>query len=174
MNQDFKELLQAFNDEQVRYLIVGGYAVIKHTEPRYTKDLDLWVGIAADNAERVFRALGRFGAPLTGLTARDFSAAGFFYTIGLAPQRVDVLMSVDKLDFEPCWERRIESEVDGIKVNFLSASDLIINKEAVGRYQDLADAEKLRLTAARISQDKPAKKTATGKARNKKKDRSKK
>ena len=174
MNQDFKELLQGFNDEHVRYLIVGGYAVIKHTEPRYTKDLDVWVGIAADNAERVFRALQRFGAPLTGLTPQDFSSAGFFYTMGLAPQRVDVLMSVEKLDFEQCWERRVESEVDGIKVNFLSANDLIINKEAVGRYQDLADAEKLRVATVRISQDKPAKKTATEKTRRQKKNPSKK
>ena len=163
MNQDFKELLQTFNDEQARYLIVGGYAVIKHSEPRYTKDLDLWVGIAADNAERVFRALQRFGAPLTGLTAQDFSAAGFFYTMGLAPQRVDVLMSVEKLDFAQCWERRVESEVDGIKVNFLSASDLIINKEAVGRYQDLADAEKLRIATAQMTKDNPARGSATGK-----------
>lgn len=156
MNQDFKELLQAFNAEQVKYLIVGGYAVIRHTEPRYTKDLDLWVGIDRENAERVFRALQRFGAPLTGLSAEDFSAAGFFYTIGIAPQRVDVLMSVEKLDFETCWERRVEAEVDGIRIHFLSINDLIINKEAVGRYQDLADAEKLRIALTRMNRDIPS------------------
>ena len=150
MNQDFKELLQAFNDEQVKYLVIGGYAVIKYTEPRYTKDLDLWVSVGEDNSERVFRALKKFGAPLTGLTSQDFSAEGFFYTMGIAPQRIDVLFSVDKLNFAQCWERRLESQIDGIKVSFISANDLIINKEAVKRFQDLADAEKLRISQARL------------------------
>ena len=153
MNQDFKELLQAFNDEQVKYLVIGGYAVIKYTEPRYTKDLDLWVSIGEDNSERVYRALKKFGAPLTELSAQDFSAAGFFYTMGIAPQRIDVLFSVDKLDFAQCWERRVESQIDGIHVNFISAEDLIINKEAVRRFQDLADAEKLRIAQERFVED---------------------
>lgn len=93
MNQDFKDLLAAFNAENVKYLVIGGYAVIKHTEPRYTKDLDLWVSIKDDNPERVYRALKRFGAPLTNLSPEDFSRKEFLYTMGMAPRRVDILFS---------------------------------------------------------------------------------
>lgn len=149
MNQDFRELLAVFNAEQVKFLVIGGYAVIKHTEPRYTKDLDLWVGTKDDNPERVYRALKQFGAPLTDLSPQDFSRPGFFYTMGMAPRRVDILFDLTELDFAECWERRVESDIGGVTIYFISASDLIINKEAVGRYQDLADAEKLRLTQAR-------------------------
>lgn len=149
MNQDFRDLLAAFNAEQVKFLVIGGYAVIKHTEPRYTKDLDLWVSTKGDNPERVYRALKQFGAPLTDLRPEDFSQKGFFYTMGMAPRRVDILFDLTELDFDECWERRVESDIGGLTICFISAPDLIINKEAVGRYQDLADAEKLRIAQAR-------------------------
>ncbi|HVF28222.1 MAG TPA: DUF6036 family nucleotidyltransferase [Pyrinomonadaceae bacterium] len=150
MNQDFRELLETFNSEKVRYLVVGGYAVIKHTEPRYTKDLDVWVSPDRENAERVYAALQKFGAPLTGLSPDDFSEKGFFYTMGIAPQRVGVLFDIKGLEFEPCWMNRVGADIGGLIVNFISAEDLIINKEAVGRYQDLADVEKLRVAQQRI------------------------
>lgn len=149
MNQDFKDLLAVFNAEKVKFLVIGGYAVIKHTEPRYTKDLDLWVSIKDDNPERVYRALKQFGAPLTNLSPKDFSQKGFFYTLGMAPRRVDILFDLTDLDFDECWERRVESDIGSVTIYFISASDLIINKEAVGRYQDLADAEKLRIAQER-------------------------
>jgi Nucleotidyltransferase of unknown function (DUF6036) len=149
VNQDFREPLAVFNSEQVKYLVVGGYAVIKHTEPRYTKDLDVWSSPDRENAERVYAALRKFGAPLTGLSPGDFSAPGFFYTMGIAPQRVDVLFDIKGVEFETCWTHRVETDIDGLIVNFISAQDLIINKEAVGRYQDLADAEKLRIAQQR-------------------------
>ncbi len=145
MNQDFKELLQIFSDERVRYLIIGGYAVIKHAEPRYTKDLDLWVSPDAENAERVYRALIKFGAPITELKPEDFTQAGYFFTMGLAPSRIDVFFDLSKLDFEECWQRRVEAQIGETEIYFISREDLIVNKEAVGRLQDLADAEKLRL-----------------------------
>lgn len=149
MNQDFKEMLSTFNDEQVRYLVVGGYAVIMHTEPRYTKDLDIWVSPDRENAERVFRALQSFGAPLTGLSVQDFTEKGCFYTMGLAPSRVDILFDLKGVEFDECYKRRIESDLGGVVVNIIGAKDLIVNKEAVGRYQDLADAEKLRIAQER-------------------------
>jgi predicted nucleotidyltransferase len=144
VNQDFRELLAVFNEEKVKYLIIGGYAVIKHAEPRYTKDLDLWVSTNETNPENVFRALKRFGAPLSKLSPTDFASAGFFYTMGIDPQRVDILFDLTELDFDACWERRVSSEVEGVVVHFISVEDLIFNKEKVGRLQDLADAEKLR------------------------------
>jgi len=145
VERDFKELLSILNEDGVRYLIVGGYAVIKHTEPRYTKDLDIWVSRNRRNAERLFQSLHRFGAPLKGLSPADFTKEGFFYTMGMAPLRLDILLDLKNLDFDKCWSRRVESDLGGVAACFISAGDLIINKEAVGRHQDLADAEKLRV-----------------------------
>jgi hypothetical protein len=155
VNQDFRELLSILNDEKVKYLIVGGYAVIRHAEPRYTKDLDIWVSPDRENAERVFRALKKFGAPLTDLSPQDFTEKGFFYTMGMAPSRVDILFDLKGLEFEKCYERRIESDLGGLVVNIIAADDLIVNKESVGRYQDLADVEKLRIAQERRAQEQP-------------------
>jgi predicted nucleotidyltransferase len=149
VDQDFKEVLSTLNDEHVRYLVVGGYAVIMHTEPRYTRDLDIWVSPDRENAERVFRALQTFGAPLTGLSVKDFTEKGYFYTMGLAPSRVDILFDLKGLEFDECYKRRIESDFGGVVVHIIGARDLIVNKEAVGRHQDLADAEKLRIALQR-------------------------
>lgn len=146
MNQDFKDLLEAFVREGVRFLIVGGYAVIKHSEPRYTKDLDIWVSPDGQNAERVFRALDEFGAPLEGLTPRDFCRPDYFYTMGRAPARIDILLDVSGIGFEECWTNRSVVVLGDVEINYISRDDLIVNKEAVGRLQDLADAEKLRET----------------------------
>src|SRR3954471_4823692 len=98
-SSDFKDLLRIFNAKNVKYLIVGGYAVVKYCEPRYTKDLGLWISTARDNAEPVFAALREFGAPLHDLSAEDFAAEGHFYQIGLPPLRVDVLMCVTGVAF---------------------------------------------------------------------------
>jgi hypothetical protein len=131
-------------------LIIGGYAVIKHAEPRYTKDLDLWVSPDAENAERVYKALIKFGAPIAELKPEDFTHAGYFFTMGFPPSRIDLFFDSLKLDFEECWNRRVEAQINETKIYFISREDLITNKEAVGRLQDLADAEKLRLAGERI------------------------
>jgi hypothetical protein len=149
VNQDFKDLLLAFNEEKVRYLIVGGYALIKYTEPRYTKDLDIWVSPYKDNAEKVFRALIAYGAPVSAMSPADFTREGFFFTMGIAPSRVDILFDLTGLTFDAAWERREHVIIWNVETNFLSRVDLIINKEAVGRKQDLADVEKLRIAEIR-------------------------
>jgi hypothetical protein len=147
VNQDFKDLLAAFANASVRYLIVGGYAVIRHTEPRYTKDLDLWVARDAENAQKVFTALTDFGAPLTGLSPADFTEPGYYFTMGLDPGRIDIWFDLPGVDFEGCWDRRVLGSIGGFEVCFISRRDLIVNKETVARLQDLADVEKLRLTS---------------------------
>jgi len=124
-------------------LVVGGYAVIKYAEPRYTKDIDLWVKADKDNAAAVYKALRTFGAPLTGLTEDDFSHEGYFYQMGVAPVRVDLLMSIPGLEFEQAWDRRVMVDFDGIMVPFISKQDLIKSKKASGRPQDLIDAQLL-------------------------------
>lgn len=143
MNSDFTDLLKIFNDFQVKYLIIGGYAVIKYTEPRYTKDLDIWVSTERSNARAVFQALREFGAPLTDMTEDDFAHEGYFYQMGRPPVRVDILMSVSGLNFDEAWNNRVDTEIEGICVPFISKQDLIQSKLAAGRPQDLIDAETL-------------------------------
>ena len=141
--------MRVFSDESVRYLIVGGYALIRYTEPRYTKDLDVWVSPDRENAEKVFRALVKYGAPVSAMSPADFMRAGFFFTMGIAPSRIDILFDLTGLTFEEAWQRRVTVTIGDLETNFLSRVDLIINKEAVGRKQDLADVEKLRIAEVR-------------------------
>ena len=146
MNSDFKELLRIFNEKQIKYLVIGGYAVMKHSEPRFTKDLDIWIWTEVENAKLVFRALQEFGAPLTGVTEADFSQEGSFYQMGRPPARVDILMSIDGVKFEDAWKNRVESDLDGVPAYIISKQDLIVAKRAAGRPQDLVDIESLTLS----------------------------
>ena len=143
VNSDFSDLLKIFNANSVRYLIIGGYAVIQYAEPRYTKDLDIWISVDEENAAAVFRSLKEFGAPLADMTETDFSEEGYFYQMGRPPMRVDILMGIPGLVFEQAWQQRVEVEFDGLKVNFISRENLIIAKKASGRPQDLIDADLL-------------------------------
>jgi predicted nucleotidyltransferase len=144
VNSDFSDLLSLFNDHHVKYLVIGGYAVIRYTEPRYTKDLDLFVATDAENARAVFAALREFGAPLAGLTEKDFAEDGYFYQMGVPPIRVDIMMGVPGVVFPDAWERREEVELGGLRVPFISRRDLITSKDAAGRPQDVIDADALR------------------------------
>jgi hypothetical protein len=143
VNSDFKDLLSIFNVYHVKYLVIGGYAVIMYTEPRYTKDLDVWVSTERENAIAVFQALREFGAPLVDMTEEDFAHEGFFYQMGIPPVRVDILMSVTGLSFEEAWQNRAIHDFDGVPVIFISKQDLITLKLSTGRPQDLIDAELL-------------------------------
>jgi hypothetical protein len=143
VNSDFSDLLNLFNANNVKYLIIGGYAVIQYAEPRYTKDLDIWVSVDIDNAAAVYKALKEFGAPLVGLTEADFSEEGFFYQMGRPPMRVDILMGIPGLSFDQAWQQRVEVDFDGLFVKFISREDLIASKKASGRPQDLIDADLL-------------------------------
>lgn len=144
MNSDFKDLLRAFNDAKVKYLVVGGYAYAEHVEPRYTKDLDVWIERSEENAERVLDALRIFGAPLRELSKNDLTAPGTFYQIGLPPNRIDIITQLEEMEFVPCWERRKTVSVGDLAVEYISLDDLIENKERTARPHDLADAKHLR------------------------------
>ena len=141
---DFKELLNTLEKYRVRYLVVGGYAVMKYTEPRFTKDLDLWISTDETNSKAVFSALKEFGAPLKGLTPHDFTESGYFYQMGNPPFRLDIMMSIPGVEFETAWEHREELLLEGMTIPFISRADLIRAKDASGRAQDLLDAENLR------------------------------
>jgi predicted nucleotidyltransferase len=140
-NPHYKELLQLLNEFEVEYLIVGGFAVMKYGEPRYTKDLDVWVHNSPQNSFRVVEALKKFGAPLEhdGITAETFSAKQVVYQIGIAPVRIDVLTEITGVEFPDAWGKRVASTFFGVPVNFISLDDLLTNKRALGRDSDLTD-----------------------------------
>ena len=142
---DFKELLRLFSEKKVEYLIVGGYAVMKYTEPRFTKDLDLWIRNSRENAEKVYQALAEFGAPLQndGLVPEDFMGDGMTYQIGVAPIRVDVLTHISGIQFPEAWQNRVASTFFGVPTHFIALRDLITNKKAAGRSADLQQLELL-------------------------------
>ena len=141
---DFKELLSLFKKHRVRYLVVGGYAVMKYTEPRFTKDLDLWIATDEENAKAVFEALKEFGAPLKGLAPSDFMEKGYFYQMGIPPFRLDIMLSIPGGEFEAAWEHREEVRLEDLIIPFIAKKDLTSAKEASGRAQDLIDAEQLK------------------------------
>jgi hypothetical protein len=143
MNSDFKDLLNILNARHVRYLIVGGHAVMKYTEPRYTKDLDIWIDHSLKNARAVFEALQEFGAPLTNLSPVDFARAGSVYQMGRPPARVDVLTSIEGVRFADAWRNRVATDFGGVAAGLISFQDLLVNKRALGRPQDLLDVNSL-------------------------------
>lgn len=143
LNSNWIELLNRFDASGVRYLIVGGYALMNYTEPRYTKDIDIWIDAAPDNAPKVFRALAEFGAPLNGIHPTLFAEPEIVYQMGRPPARVDILTSLTAVDFSDCWERRVAGRFGAREVFLISIDDLITNKKALGRLQDLADVEQL-------------------------------
>jgi len=143
LNEDYKEMLQCFVDEDVKFLLVGAYALAAHGYPRATMDIDVWVMPSPENAAAALRALHRFGAPLHGLTIADLQKDDTIFQIGVAPRRIDIITGVSGLQFEEAFTRSAEINIEGIQVHIPSVDDLIRNKRASGRTKDLADAEAL-------------------------------
>ena len=161
MYQDYKDLLSAFHAHGVRYLIVGGYAVIFHAQPRFTNDIDLFINADPANAQATYAALADFGAALEGVRPEDFAERGSFFRFGRDPRGFDILPDIPGVDFDTAWERRIETTVDpdtGLKAFFISRDDLITAKLASGRPQDLADVDAI-LKAAESQAPQNAKKS---------------
>lgn len=141
MNPDFRDLLAAFNAHGVEFLVVGAHALAAHGLVRATKDLDVWVRPDAGNAERVIAALVEFGAPLHDLTVDDLSRPGLIFQIGVEPIRIDVITSIDGVTFEAAWPHRLEAKFADQSAPILSREDMITNKRAAGRDQDLLDVK---------------------------------
>ena len=148
-NPHYKELLRLVNEFEVEYLIVGGFAVMKYGEPRYTKDLDVWVHNSAKNTARVVQALNKFGAPLDhdGITPETFTEKQVVYQIGVAPVRIDILTEITGVNFADAWSKRVPSTFFGVPVHFISFEDLVANKQALGRSSDLRDLKQNRKSA---------------------------
>ena len=150
MYQDFADLLSAFHAHGAKYLIVGGYAVSFHSQPRATKDIDLFIKADPTNAEAVYAALIAFGAPLADISVDDLTDSRQFVRFGREPVAVDILPGIDGVDFDAAWERRVEGVIDpqsGLTGFFISKDDLIASKLAAGRLRDLADVEDIRESA---------------------------
>lgn len=146
MNSDFKDLLCCLNAHKVRYLVIGGYAVSIHTEPRYTKDLDIWVEPTLANSRRLVKALLEFGAPVDSLTQDDFAKPDTLFIFGIPPARVDILNHIKGAQFSAMFTRRVSIELDDFAFHCISATDLIRLKEIANRPQDRIDIRALKKT----------------------------
>lgn len=145
MNEDFVDLLRLLLGEGARFLVVGAHALAAHGVPRATGDIDVWVDADPTNAQKVFRALAGFGAPLGSMGAgvADLTATDRIIQIGLPPRRIDVLTGIAGVEFAQAWDRRHNVEVAGLLVPVLSRADLLTNKRSAGRPKDLADVAML-------------------------------
>jgi predicted nucleotidyltransferase len=143
LTSDFKEFAALLNLNQVEYLIVGGYALAAYGHPRYTGDLDFWIGTAPTNADKVLLALSQFGFAGMDINKQDLTTPDQVIQLGFPPGRIDLLTSIDGVDFESCYQRRLAFKLDGIDLNFIALEDFKINKKATGRLKDVADLEAL-------------------------------
>jgi hypothetical protein len=143
LEPDFRDVLSAFNDACVEYLVVGAFALAGHGIPRATGDLDFWIRVSPDNADRVVRALTAFGAPSHLAMKEAFLAPDMVVQIGVEPVRIDILTSISGVEFDDAYRARLTADVDGVALPILSLDHLIQNKLAAGRKQDLVDVEQL-------------------------------
>jgi hypothetical protein len=139
VNRDFNDLFAALNEAGARYLVVGAHAVAYYAEPRFTKDLDVWVEASPANASKVMAALRTFGAPLTDVSENDFATPAVTLQIGVAPNRIDVATRIDGVTFDAAWPNRTETRFGDQRIWLIGRGDLVANKKAAGRPQDLLD-----------------------------------
>ena len=149
INKDFEDLLRFLNSVHAKYLVVGAYAVIFYTEPRYTKDIDIWIQPTSENARKVYAALKRFGAPVKGLKVEDLTDPKMVYQVGVEPNRIDILMGIGRLSFDPAWKNRKVSRYGREKIYLLNRQDLVQAKRGTGRLQDQVDLQLLSQVAHR-------------------------
>jgi len=140
---DFKDFLKLLNAKRVEYLLIGGYAVGYHGYPRATADMDIWVAVNPENADKIVVALKEFGFAVPGLSAGLFLRQNQIIRMGVPPMRIELTTTISGVDFEECYAARVVAELDGVKVNLINLKHLKINKKASGRYKDLNDLENL-------------------------------
>jgi len=143
LSKDFKEFAELLNSNGVEYLIVGGYALAAHGHPRYTGDLDFWIGCDPVNSRKVLAALSQFGFGSLGISQEDLTTPQQVIQLGYPPRRIDLLTTIDGVEFGDCYGRRLDVPVDGVMLHFISLPDFKLNKRATGRTRDLADLESL-------------------------------
>ena len=144
LNEDYKEMLSILLDYEVKFLVVGAYAMGAHGYPRATGDVDIWIKACPENSKKVYQALTAFGAPVTDLQPETFIEEGIVFQIGVTPRRIDILTTIDGVSFAEAYEAREVIELEGLKIPFLSKQHLIRNKEATGREKDRLDVQCLK------------------------------
>ncbi len=142
--KDFEELLESFTRHGVRFVVVGAHALAHHAKPRYTKDLDLFVEMSQDNGRHIVEALEEFGFGGLGITAADFQESGRILQLGVLPNRVDIMTSIDGVSFAEAWDTHVEGAYGRVSVPYIGFDSLVVNKTAAGRPQDLADLDTLK------------------------------
>lgn len=144
LSSDFEDLFKILNDHKVRYLVVGGYAVIYYTQPRYTKDIDIWIIPEINDVEKVYSALAHFGAPLRGIKPEDFKNKKMILQIGVAPVRIDILVNIEGVDFKDAWKNRRRTKYGKTPINIIGPKEIVKAKKMAGRPQDKLDLEQLK------------------------------
>ena len=142
--QDFIEFVELLNKHRVKYMVVGAYALSVHGRPRHTGDLDIWIKPDVENASKLISVIEDFGFEQLGLTEEDFLRENYVTQLGYPPLRIDILNAISGVDFEEAYDARMEMEIDGLQVSFISINDLISNKLASGRAKDLGDVDSLK------------------------------
>jgi len=140
---DFKEFLKLLNDKNIKYLLIGGYAVGYHGYPRATNDMDIWIAINPKTAKQMVAALKEFGFDTSLLSEELFLKENSIVRMGIAPIRIEILTTISGVNFEECFKQRLVDEIDGVKINIIGLEQLKINKKASGRHKDLDDYENL-------------------------------
>ncbi len=143
LQKDLREFIELLNAANVRYVVVGGYAVAFHGHPRATGDIDVFIETSEANAQKMEDVIRRFGFQATGLTREDFAQSDVIVQLGVPPNRIDIITSVDAVPFEEAWATRIDSMLAGTSIRMISKELLLRNKRALGRSQDVADAERI-------------------------------
>lgn len=144
-SKDFKEFIDLLNKNNVKYLIVGGYAIGYYSRPRYTDDIDIWIECSTENAQKIITVLNQFGFASLNISVEDLIKPEQILQLGLPPQRIDILTSIDGVNFNDAWARHVKDLFDDVPVFIISLEDLIQNKKSSGRSKDSADLEWIKL-----------------------------
>ena len=144
LNEDYKEMLQILLNNEVKFLIVGAYAMGAHGYPRATGDFDIWVEASTKNSKKIYKSLSEFGAPLSDITEKTFAEEGIFFQIGVAPRRIDIITHIDGVIFKEAYQTKETIEIEGLRTPFISKENLIKNKQSTGRKKDKLDADNLK------------------------------
>jgi len=144
LEKDFEDFVVLLNKYHVDYMIVGGYALAFHGKPRHTGDLDIWIDISSDNADKMLLVIAEFGMGSLGIEKEDFLRRGIITQIGYPPLRIDILNEIDGVNFKEAYSAKLVIDIDGLMVNYIGLDDLIKNKTTSGRHQDLTDVNSLK------------------------------
>lgn len=140
---DYRDLFKTLNRYKVKYIVVGAYAVVYYTQPRFTKDLDIWIRPDIENANKLYKALREFGVPLKDIQPESFTKSNTIYQIGVAPIRIDIMMTLRGVKFDVAWNNRKRTKYANVLINIIGVKELIKSKKSVKREQDILDLKNL-------------------------------